>query len=98
MAAYVIAKHMITDQHKFEEYRTRVGPMIPQYGGRYLTKGGGHRTPEGGHWKPERVVVIEFPDLRSLDAWYASYEYQPMIALRKECTSPFDMSFVLEGV
>jgi len=44
------------------------------------------------------VVVIEFPDLRSLDAWYASYEYQPMIALRKECTSPFDMSFVLEGV
>jgi len=37
--------------------------MIPQYGGRYLTKGGGPRTPEGGHWKPERVVVIEFPDV-----------------------------------
>jgi len=47
MAAYLVAEHIITDQHKFEEYRTGVGPMIAQYGGRYLTKGGGYRTPGG---------------------------------------------------
>ena len=47
-----IAKHIITNQRKFEEYRTKAGPMIAKHGGRYLTKGGSHVLPEGGHWKP----------------------------------------------
>jgi uncharacterized protein (DUF1330 family) len=91
MPAYLIAEHIITDPQKFDEYRTKALPMIAKYGGRYLTKGGSHKLPEGGHWKPERVVIIEFPDKARLDAWYASPEYQPLIALRKECTSDLDM-------
>jgi uncharacterized protein (DUF1330 family) len=61
--------------------------MIAKHGGRYLTKGSTHKLPEGGHWKPERVVIIEFPDINALDTWYNSPEYQPLIALRKSCTS-----------
>ena len=38
-----------------------------------------------------------FPDMHMLDAWYNSSEYQPLIALRKSCTSDQDMLFVLEG-
>ena len=48
MPAYLIVEHIITDAAKFEEYRTKVGPMISKYGGRYLTKGGSHKFPEGG--------------------------------------------------
>ena len=33
MAAYMIAEHKITDAAKFEEYRTKVGPMIAKHGG-----------------------------------------------------------------
>ena len=98
MAAYLIVEHIITDAAKFEEYRTKVGPMIARYGGRYLTKGGSHRFPEGGHWKPERVVIIEFPDMANLDAWYNSGEYRPLFALRKQSTSEQDMVITLEGV
>ena len=98
MPAYLIVEHIITNPAKFEEYRTRVGPMIARHGGRYLTKGGSHKMPEGGHWKPERVVIIEFPDTDSLNAWYNSPEYQPLIALRKESTSELDMLITLEGV
>jgi uncharacterized protein (DUF1330 family) len=97
MPAYLIVEHIITDRAKFEEYRTKVGPLIAQFGGRYLTKSGSHRQPEGGHWKPERVVIIEFPNMQSLDTWYNSPEYQPLIMLRKECTSELDMLFTLEG-
>ena len=97
MPAYAIAEHIITDAAKFEEYRTKVGPMIAKHGGRYLTKGGRHKLPEGGHWKPERVVIIEFPDMDSLYRWYNSSEYQPFIAPRKSCTSDLDMLFILEG-
>jgi uncharacterized protein (DUF1330 family) len=98
MAAYLVVEHIITDTSKFEEYRTKVGPMIAKHGGRYLTKGGSHKMPEGGHWKPERVVIIEFPDIDALNAWYNSPDYQPLIALRKECTSDLDMLITLEGV
>ena len=98
MPAYLVVEHIITDAAKFEEYRTRVAPMITKHGGRYLTKGGTHKFPEGGHWKPERVVIIEFPDTQALNAWYTSPEYQPLIALRKQCTSELDMLITLEGV
>jgi uncharacterized protein (DUF1330 family) len=97
MTTYLIAEHKITDAAKFEEYRVKMGPMIVKHRGRYLTKGGTHKMPEGGHWKPERVVIIEFPNIESLNAWYTSPEYQPLIALRKQCTSELDMLITLEG-
>ena len=97
MPAYLIAEHVITDATQFEEYRAKAAPMIARYGGRYLTKGGSHRLPEGGHWRPERVVIIEFPDMDSLQRWYNAPEYQPLIALRKACTSDLDMLIFLEG-
>jgi antibiotic biosynthesis monooxygenase (ABM) superfamily enzyme len=50
-----------------------------------------------GRWKPERVVIIEFPDMDALNAWYTAPEYQPLIKLRKECTSEMDMPVALEG-
>jgi uncharacterized protein (DUF1330 family) len=97
MPAYLVVEHIITDASKFEEYRSKVAPLIARFGGRYLTKGGAHRLPEGGHWKPERMVIIEFPDMPSLEAWFNSPEYQPLITLRKQCTSELDMMFMLEG-
>ena len=97
MSAYLVVEHVITNPSKFEEYRTKVGPMIAAHGGRYLTKGSTHHLPEGGHWKPERMVVVEFPDMQALEDWYNSPEYQPLIELRKQCTSDLDMLYFLEG-
>ena len=65
--------------------------------GRILTKGGTHKLPEGGRWTPELVAIFEFPDMNSLNAWYNSPEYQPLIALRKQWSSDLDMFITLEG-
>jgi uncharacterized protein (DUF1330 family) len=54
---------------KFDEHRAKGGPMMAEYGGRYLTKPIPY-MPEGGHWVPERDVVIEFPNLDAINAWY----------------------------
>jgi uncharacterized protein (DUF1330 family) len=97
MAAYMIAEHKITDAAKFEEYRTKVGPMIAKHGGDIWLKGGSHKVLENGHWQPDRVVIIEFPDMAALNAWYNSPEYQPLIALRRGSTSDLDMLMTLEG-
>ena len=97
MAAYIIAAHKITDAAKFEEYRTKVAPMIAKYGGRYLTKAGSHAVleKERAVWQPERVVIIEFPNMAALNSWYQSPEYQPLIALRQAAAS--DVLITLEG-
>jgi uncharacterized protein (DUF1330 family) len=97
MGAYIIAEHQITDPTKFEEYRTKVAPMIAKHGGRYLTKAGSHviLEKEKAVWQPERVVIIEFPDMAALNAWYRSPEYQPLIALRQAAAT--DMLITLEG-
>jgi uncharacterized protein (DUF1330 family) len=99
MAAYLIAEHKITDPETFEEYRTKVGPIITKHGGRYLTKGGTHKLLEPAHWHPDRVAIIEFPDMAALNAWYTSPEYQPLIALRRGAVDTnLDMLFTVEGV
>ena len=96
MPAYIIAEHTITDPAKFE-YRTKVGPMIAKHGGRYITKPGSQviLEKENAVWRPERVVIIEFPVMAALNAWYRSPEYQPLIPLRQAAGK--DMLITLEG-
>ena len=99
MPAYVVAVHRITDPHGFAEYRAKVGPMVAAYGGRYLTRGDNLAMLEGsGAWTPDRVVVIAFPDMAAVNAWWTSPEYQPLAALRKACTSDQDIAFSMEGL
>ena len=97
MPAYLIAEHTITDAKTFEEYRVKVAPTIAKHGGRYITRGGSHVVLEADNavWQPARVVIVEFPDMASLRAWYSSPEYQPLIALRR--ASAKDMLITLEG-
>ena len=97
MPAYLIAEHKITDPDKFEQYRVKVGPLIARHGGRYISKGGSHVVLEKDNavWQPGRVVIVEFPDMAALNAWYTSPEYKPLIALRREFAK--DILITLDG-
>ena len=95
MAAYLLVNIEITDPAGFEEYRKSVSATIAAYGGRYLTRGGPTEVLEGD-WVPKRVVILEFPDLARLKAWYNSPEYRPLMDIRKR-TSKGDF-VVIDGV
>ena len=69
MPAYCIGEHNITNATVFEEYLTKVMTMIERFGGRYLTRPGSHEVLEGD-WKPNRVVIVEFPDKASIRKGY----------------------------
>jgi uncharacterized protein (DUF1330 family) len=89
-------EHTITDPAKFREYGDKVRPLA-KYGGRSLARGG-HRVLETKHWFPDRVILFEFPDMETLNAWYSSPEYQPLIALRQSATDMSkDMMIALEA-
>ena len=95
MAAYWIGQHAIADAAAFEQYLRQAMPMIERHGGRYLTRPGRHEVVEGD-WRPDRVVVVEFPDMAALKAWYRSPDYQPLIALRRRAAT--DLLIAVDGI
>ena len=82
MAAFLIADVEVHDAEVYAEYRRQVLPLVEKHGGRFIVRGGRHRVLEGA-WRPQRVVIIEFPDMAALETWYRSAEYTKLIALRQ---------------
>ncbi len=82
MAAYLIADVEVHDPEVYAEYRRQVLPLVEQHGGRFIVRGGRHQVLEG-EWRPQRVVIIEFPDMAALEGWYRSPDYTRLIALRQ---------------
>ena len=74
MPAYVIVDCEVSDPERYEMYKQLAPPAIAKYGGRYLVRGG-DVTPLEGDWRPNRVVILEFPDVEAAKRFYASPEY-----------------------
>ncbi len=85
MAAYLQAEIEVTDPDAYAEYRARVPATIAAYGGRYLARGGEVKVLEG-EASPNRRVILEFPDMERLLAWYNSPEYAPLIPIRQRAS------------
>ncbi len=81
MAAYVIAEIAVKDAAGYDAYKKSVEATVKKFGGRFVVRGGAVKTFEGG-WNPERIVVLEFPDMKALDAWYHSEDYKPLLEMR----------------
>jgi uncharacterized protein (DUF1330 family) len=75
MAAYMLVDCSVTDPTKYEEYKRLAQAAVAQYGGRYIVRGGETVVLEGS-WQPNRVVVLEFPDMQRARAFYDSPEYR----------------------
>lgn len=82
MAAYIYADVEVTDPAAYETYREQVPALIAAHGGRYLVRGGAVEVLEGDR-VPRRQVVLEFPDMAHLKAFYTSPQYKTLIALRQ---------------
>lgn len=85
MPAYVIAEIEVKDAAAYEAYKRDVGATVEKFAGRFVVRGGAVVPHEGG-WNPQRVVVIEFPDMAMLEAWYHSTHYKPLLDLRLAAT------------
>ena len=82
MPAYVIADVEVTHPAGYETYRPLAAASIARFGGRFVVRGGKADLLEGGP-APNRVVVIEFPDLDTARRWYYSDEYQAALKIRQ---------------
>ena len=82
MAAYVISEVDVRDIEGMQTYRSMAAPIIAQYGGRYLVRGGEATLAEGGP-EPKTIIVVEFPSMERLREWYGSPEYAQALKVRE---------------
>jgi uncharacterized protein (DUF1330 family) len=95
MPAYVVVNVRVHDPGAYEEYRQGAKPCVERFGGRYLARGGAVDVREGS-WSPERLVLLEFPDVDTAREWYESEEYSALRAVRERAA---EADFVItEGV
>jgi uncharacterized protein (DUF1330 family) len=71
----------VTDVAGYEEYQRQVPAYVAAYDGRFIVRGGRTQTLEGS-WPARRLVVIEFPSMAKLLAFYDSTEYASLKSLR----------------
>jgi uncharacterized protein (DUF1330 family) len=95
MTAYLIADVDVKDATLFEEYKREVPATEARHGGKYLARGGQTKVLEGD-WQPHRLVILEFPDMDSLLAWYDSPEYARLKTIRER--SATTRIIALEGI
>jgi len=95
MPAYLFGEIEIADPAAYEAYRRDVPALIAAHGGRYLARGGAAELVEGDT-APKRLILLEFPTMERLRAFYEAPEYQAMKALRQGAST--GRLVALEGV
>ncbi|MEM6944227.1 MAG: DUF1330 domain-containing protein [Pseudomonadota bacterium] len=84
MPAYVIVDSHIVDPEAYEGYKAQARPIAEKHGGRYLARGGALHVLETDLWTPQRIVVIEFPDMTAARAFAEDPAYQPVAQIRRQ--------------
>ena len=92
MSVYVIGQITVRDATRWQDYLSRVGATIAQYGGDIQFRGGLSRI-FAGDSAGEKVVVIKFADQAAADRWHDSPEYQALIPLRDAAADVTLVSF-----
>jgi uncharacterized protein (DUF1330 family) len=81
MTAYMIVKTEIRDAEKIKAYLAQAQPVVNEFGGRYLVRGGAHEVLEGNP-DERRTVVISFPSMDAARDFYNDANYQEIKKLR----------------
>jgi len=92
MPAYLIANIEVTDPDGFAAYGRQVAPLVASTGGKYLVRGGALSKVEGD-LVLKRLVILEYPTMAALRAFYDGAAYAPIKALREKA-SRSDISLV----
>lgn len=95
MSAFLVVDTKISNPKAYEEYKKLAKPIAEKFGGVYRVRGGAMDIRQTELWSPTRIVIVEFPDMQSAQAFVDSDEYAPVKQMRMEnaeCTL-----FIVEG-
>lgn len=82
MPAYIIVEINIHNPDVYEDYKKLTPASLEPYYGKFLVRGGYTECLEG-EGKPERLVILEFPDKKMALDWWNSEEYSVAKKIRQ---------------
>ena len=83
MSALLLATVQVKDQDKLKSYISQVPATMAPFGAKMVARGKVLKM-LNGEFSHQIEAVFEFPDAASIEAWYASSDYQALIPLRQE--------------
>jgi len=81
--AYLIGHITVKDPEKWAVYLNKVPSTLEPWDAELIVRGKLCSVLSGNHAHTD-TVVIRFPDLKTLNSWHLSPEYQSLILLRQE--------------
>jgi uncharacterized protein (DUF1330 family) len=86
MKVYLVLDLMVNDFGGFKKYIAEIPAFIARHPGQYLVQGTQPTTVEGD-CKPERMVIIEFPEREKAEAFLSDPEIQHLFKVRHDTTT-----------
>jgi uncharacterized protein (DUF1330 family) len=86
MKSYLVLDLTVSDFSGFKKYIAEIPAFIAKHSGRYLVQGTEPTIIEGD-WRPERMVILEFPERRNAEAFLGDPEIQSLFKIRHDTTT-----------
>ena len=97
MPAYLIAQIDVSDMGPYQEYARDAGPVVAEYGGRFLARAGRTQSLEG--FEQTRVAIGEHLNWEAAAGFYDSPHYaEARAALDGGVTRDICITEALDGV
>jgi uncharacterized protein (DUF1330 family) len=86
MKAYLVLDLTVNDFGGFRKYIAEIPAFIAKHSGKYIVQGVQPTIIEGD-WRPERMVIIEFPEREKAEAFLGDPEIQDLFEVRHATTT-----------
>jgi uncharacterized protein (DUF1330 family) len=86
MKAYLVLDLSVHDFGGFRKYIAEIPAFIAKHSGKYIVQGVQPTIIEGD-WKPERMVIIEFPEREKAEAFLNDPKIQDLFKVRHATTT-----------
>lgn len=98
MSCYFIVQVVCRDREKralYDKYIQMVKPIVERYGGTYLIRSEEIAVLDSAR-KPDRIILIRFPNRKQLDTCFHAPEYLKICNLRTSSVESHAM--IVEGI
>ena len=86
MKAYLVLDLSVHNFGGFKKYIAEIPAFIAKHSGKYIVQGVQPTIIEGD-WKPDRLVIIEFPQREKAEAFLGDPEIQELFKVRHGTTT-----------
>jgi uncharacterized protein (DUF1330 family) len=95
-AYYVGNVQEVKDAEAYKAYAAKVGDTLKPFGGTFIVRGAEPVILDASRKPPGYIVVIQFPSMRNLRAWWDSPVYSAIRPIRERLTT--GQNYAVEGL